>query len=345
MKSSLDIAKSTDRQTIRPARRVIRFTYTKPIFPPWVKEAIAACPSVGGGLNEHMLRVAGSMGRAAELYKITYEVAFQSIVDMAVKAGRPLRKAESEARRALDRVDGFGGKGVPTGSNIPKAAADLDFISSIVIEGNSDGSALDRLIQSSPIRMQPESATRQTNKILRTLFPNNPWLCFGVAEKTHDCMKLDDWISLEYPSRWEYIVPSPQLDRTGLTDDGRPSTHAKANCGTRRFLVVEFDFEPERWQAQGIKVRDAQATLILYLAKVRKPVMVVSSGGKSLHTWFLVEGMTEPDLEPTFRDLQIIGADPRTFLISQFVRMPDGTRTNNGARQSILYLDKHAIWK
>jgi hypothetical protein len=310
-------------------------------LPPWVKEAIANCPSAGGGLNNHIMRVARSMGMAADSYKIPYEVAFQAIVDMAVKAGRPLRTAENEANRALNRVDGFGGKSVSSGSNIAKAEPDLDLINSVVLAGNADGSAYDRLIESSPIQMQPQPEVRQTNKILRTLFPGNPWLCLGVGEKAHDCMKLDTWISSRQLARWEFIVPSPQLDHTGVTDDGKPSTHAKANCGLRRFLVVEFDFEPDRWP--GVKGHDAQAALILYLAKARKPVMVVSSGGKSLHTWFFVEGMTDSDLEPTFRDLQIIGADPRTFLISQFVRMPDGTRSNNGKRQSILYLDPSAM--
>jgi hypothetical protein len=342
MKSSLDIAESTDRQTIRPARRVIRFTYTKPIFPPWVKEAIAACPPDGSGVNNHIMKVAGSMGRAVEAYEIPYEVAFQAIVDMAVKAGRPLRKAENEARRALSRVEGFGGRSASTGSNVPTAEPDLDLINSVVLEGNASGSAYGRLMASSPISMQPEPEARQTNKILRTLFPDNPWLCFGWnGGRTHDCRRLDDWLTNRKPSKWEFIVPSPQLEHTGLTDDGRASTHAKANCGKRRFLVVEFDFEPDRWP--GVKGHDAQAALILYLAKVRKPMLVVSSGGKSLHTWFLVEGMTDRDLEPTFKDLQIIGADPRTFLISQFVRMPDGTRSNNGKRQSILYRDKQPL--
>ena len=66
-------------------------------------------------------------------------------------------------------------------------------------------------------------------------------------------------------------------------------------------------------------------------------VLVVFSGGKSLHAWWRVFEKTESQSRDFMRRAARNGADPKTFDISQFVRMPGGTR-NNENRQTIFYL-------
>jgi hypothetical protein len=74
--------------------------------------------------------------------------------------------------------------------------------------------------------------------------------------------------------------------------------------------------------------------------------MVVDTKGKSLHAWFYVEEKTELEVCAIFTEFLRLGACPTTLTKSQFVRMPDGTRSQEkgrGTRQSVLFLDRTAI--
>src|SRR5262249_31094789 len=113
----------------------------------------------------------------------------------------------------------------------------------------------------------------------------------------------------------------------GITKDGRESEHTLANTGPRRFLVVEFDSGDV----------DEQAALLMHLAEIAPLVVAVRSGGKSLHGWFFVHGQPEEMVLRLFRYAVSLGADPATWIRSQFVRMPDGMR-DNGNRQTVFFL-------
>ena len=72
--------------------------------------------------------------------------------------------------------------------------------------------------------------------------------------------------------------------------------------------------------------------------------MIVFSGGKSLQGWFPCRSEDEEKLLAWFNTSALrLGACPSTRCISQFVRMPDGTRAPNrdgkSVRQAILYYD------
>jgi len=87
-----------------------------------------------------------------------------------IQAGRPEHEALREVNRALDKLPGFGG----TANERPtrtarKAKPDAAMIGRIVVHGNDDGSARERLVSTSLIPMQPEPPARRTNRILRTL--------------------------------------------------------------------------------------------------------------------------------------------------------------------------------
>jgi hypothetical protein len=153
-------------------------------------------------------------------------------------------------------------------------------------------------------------------------------------------------------ARQQLILPNPMLSVYGLTQKGTKSEHAKESVGRRCYLVTEFDIAPyardgrtptpwkpiiDSWEQSKISVADACAAAILELLKLMPLVLVVSSGGKSLHAWWRVFEKTEAQSKVFMRRAVRLGADSQVFDINQFVRMPDGIR-DNGNRQTIYYL-------
>jgi hypothetical protein len=159
---------------------------------------------------------------------------------------------------------------------------------------------------------------------------DDPWVCFG-SNTDFSTERLSRIIK---PQQFAQIVPSPMLDKYGMTADGRRSQHTLSGTGPRRFLVLEFD---------GI-ARDTQGATLLHLAERAPLAMAVDSGGKSIHGWFFCKGKTDEQLRPFFRMACGLGADPATWNRSQFVRMPDGRR-DNGNRQSVLFFNPEHLNK
>jgi hypothetical protein len=183
------------------------------------------------------------------------------------------------------------------------------------------------LWEQSPIRW--DDAAPRTSELLGRLFGDgDPWLCIG-SNTDFFTERLSKIIK---PQQFAQIVPSPMLDKYGMTQDGRRSQHTLNNTGPRRFLVLEFD---------GI-ARDTQAAVLLHLSERGPLTLAVHSGGKSIHGWFFCEGKTDEQLRPFFRMACGLGADPATWNRSQFVRMPDGRR-DNGNRQSVLFFNERTI--
>jgi hypothetical protein len=86
-------------------------------------------------------------------------------------------------------------------------------------------------------------------------------------------------------------------------------------------------------------VADACAALLWYLKSLLPLVLIVYSGGKSLHGWFRVFRQSEAHLRSSFMEKAVsLGADKATWTRSQFVRLPDGKR-GNGRRQQSFYFD------
>jgi hypothetical protein len=160
--------------------------------------------------------------------------------------------------------------------------------------------------------------------ILRELFPDPDQLvCVGKSAFKFKTAKLSEIKDLE---NCQFIVPCYMTKRVGLTQDGKESEHCLDNCGERRFCVCDFD-EPKS---------EDHPTIIWYIAKFYPLIMVLRSGGKSLHAWFDVS----KDEEPEFWKLAIkMGADAALMRNrSSFVRMPMGKR-DNGARQHVIYFN------
>jgi hypothetical protein len=218
-------------------------------------------------------------------------------------------EAEYEIERAVSRV--FSVAGIPAAKRIP--LRDDALIRKICA---SDG-GLATLEDNSPVKGIAQA------ELLPQLFPTNPliWAAYRVSPERADTRPLDRW--LPHANRLQFIVPNPM--RTRDIPEGGKSRRCEKNTGERRFLVIERD--------RGSL--DEQSAILLYLARFAPLVMVVHSGGKSLHGWFFVAGRAESK-NKQFMDLAVsAGADHHTQLKCQPVRMPEGTR-DNGTKQRVL---------
>jgi len=131
-------------------------------------------------------------------------------------------------------------------------------------------------------------------------------------------------------------VPSPMQSEFGTNQEGRESVRCNDNVGPRRFLVIEFDSGS----------RDEQAAIIWNLSKYGPLTLVLHSGGKSLHAWFYCQGEDEFPNSRLRRFMEYavtLGGDSHTWVPCQFVRMPDGTRSENGKRQSVIYFNPEVL--
>jgi len=205
------------------------------------------------------------------------------------------------------------------------------------------GNGLVDLWEASPMRL--DSNTPKTGEIIDILFPGNPLLCCGWNRHHFDTRPRNRWYKLD---DLQFIVPNPMTAPVGLTRTGKLSAHALSNTGRRRFLIVEFDFDVsdcagearllERLTTEGRDVRDLCAALLLHLAEKAPLVLVVHSGGKSLHGWFYCTDVTEEKVLRFFRYAVSLGADQANWNPSQFARMPDGLRKNS-KRQAVYFFN------
>jgi hypothetical protein len=212
------------------------------------------------------------------------------------------------------------------------------------------------LVDKSPTKFRDDES--HAEEVIDILFPGDPFLCVGKAANifcTRHRTKLRGKME-----KCQFIVPNPMKHWRGINADGNRSERCADNVGPREFLVIECDFakyklnkttgvqEPtkwlpfiEKWEAKGLSVADACAALLWKMSKLLPLMMVVSSGGKSLHGWFHTRGLPETELLGCMKFCVLNGADPATWRPFQLVRMPGGMR-DNGKRQSILYFNQKA---
>lgn len=284
---------------------------------------LASPPARGGGLNRWILAAAHRLRHYGQPSECIAEL--HRILD-----GYPLqpREVERAVGKAFDS---------PVTESIPQPKRNREAEAFAMLKHATDTTA-DIAAEYAPAEgleilfdLSPESSdTRRCEGWIDTLFPGNPLLCVGEGVgKFRTAPREELRGTLE---SMPLIVPSPMSALTGMTQDGRVSAHCIENTGPRKFFVVDQD-------AGSIA---HQVLVILYLREFAPLVMVLHSGGKSLHAWFHTAAL-DPVAADTFMRLSVsMGADKSLTTKSQFVRMPDGTR-QTGERQTVHYFDRKTL--
>jgi hypothetical protein len=160
--------------------------------------------------------------------------------------------------------------------------------------------------------------------VVQQLFPKEALICVGAKKDLPQTAPLGELLS-KLPA-FQFIVPSPMTKTIGKNQEGGDSIRCLDATGARRFLIVEFD--------QGCL--DDQSALLWHLSMRAPLVLVVHSGGKSLHGWFRCAGEDQELIRQFFHYACRLGADSHNWTRCQFVRLPGGTRDNDN-RQSIYF--------
>jgi hypothetical protein len=278
------------------------------------------CPAPGSGVNQWIYEACLSLRGVGW----ADDEAIGRFVSERATRQEP-REIERAVRRSAQRANGTASSYTAQGAapgKLPKATINHEQVEAIA----AGFGGLDQLCSASPApvaKWTPEG-------IIDGLFPGNPWLCVGQSKSVFKTRRRDALRGLE--GAFQLIVPSPMSRQFGTTQEGKKSEHALDNTGPRRFLVIEFDDLPSV---------DKQASVLLHLGKRAPLVMVLHSGGKSLHGWFYCHGQDEAALQSFHGYALTLGADPVTWTKSQFVRMPGSIR-DNGKKQEVLFLNPAA---
>jgi hypothetical protein len=172
---------------------------------------------------------------------------------------------------------------------------------------------------------------------LKLLYPDHPLLCFVYDKLKPGGIATGYWNDPRLRSAFPpLMVPNPLLAEWGYTKSIPPtrSERALSNVGPRRYLILDFDSGS----------RDEQAAIIWYLRqqwqKQHVPlVMVLDSGRRSLHGWFDVRHLEEPEIWKLCRQAYRLRADDATFGKSQLVRVPGALRPDTGKLQRVYYYE------
>jgi hypothetical protein len=324
-------------------------------LPTFLQDVLESCPSAGSGVN-HWLFTTGRQLHA----HMDEQTMFSLLKERSRHCGRPVQDKEIARQITCSRQSAWRPRGadvfphangipieIKVGPSAPKwPDPDLELIRRIV----ACPFRLEHMRDLSPIKLSLEEPSH-TETIIDAVWPGDPLLCCGLEMYKFATRRREKWRG--NLARYALIVPNPMLRVKGLTQEDKVSEHTLDATAARVYQVIEFDFAEfaddgvtetlwtpliREWQDQGITVSEACAALHLHLSVARDLVLVCHSGGKSLHGWYACFDRTEEENREFMIWAVRLGADRQTWVRSQFVRMPDGTR-NNGKRQTIYYFD------
>lgn len=161
---------------------------------------------------------------------------------------------------------------------------------------------------------------------MKRIYGHDEFVCLGRTAFEFGTQRVGEWYEPLQYYEYEYISPNPMKFEWGFTKDNEPSMHCLDNCGPKIFQVVEFDF--------GTTAE--HAAILKYLAQKMPLILIVYSGGKSLHGWFNVKGRAEEHVLAFFKDAVTLGADPKMWSPVQFSRLPGGTNSKHQRHQSVV---------
>lgn len=180
----------------------------------------------------------------------------------------------------------------------------------------------------------------EAGEVLKELFRSGELVCAGASNDKPRIRPVEEWEP--DAGGMQFICVNPMKASFGKNKEGGLSIRCQGNVKVRRFLVAEFD--------DAARSKAEQAVLLSALSKLVPLVLVVDSGGKSLHGWFRVEDLGAKDQVRFFAVCCVLGADRTRWDICGWLRMPGGMRRVEkqgagsrghgdevGVRQRILY--------
>jgi len=235
--------------------------------------------------------------------------------ELMEKAGDDVSRrsqAPGEVRRVVNFIYGSEYEFRP--HEMPKVGAKVE--PAIISEYTKGGSIQELQNASGPI---PQTG----REVLSELYSGDDLLHLSPHPcQARDIRSCQEWCDSDLADQ-QFICPATLKTR----EMGR----TKENVDLRHFIVWESDRDglASNW--------DAQAGIIMNLAKSIPLKMVCFSGNKSLHAWFDISTRRK-DLVQDFITLCVqVGADPMTLRKAQLVRMPWGVRSDNGKTQKTIY--------
>ena len=142
---------------------------------------------------------------------------------------------------------------------------------------------------------------------------------------------------------YKFLNPST-FKKVGGIDVKQPDgsmkrmTRCNANVKHRPYMLLECDYKLD--DPDGPAKVERFNSVILAMAKFIPLIMVMDSGGKSIHALFAI-GDTPPKTVATFFSLAVMyGADKQMAVRSQIARMPNVSSAGAGrGPQTVLYFD------
>lgn len=295
-------------------------------IPQWLRDLIASPPKHGDGVHGWLFKVS----RQLHAHRSPEDIF--NLLSVAVDgcgrhvSEREIREAITSSKAHAWQPNGAGA--LPVSKPAPKwPAVDENRRADVLAETKI---TLADLFDMSPTRMEGDEPGAEW--FVDELFPGNPLLCCGYSSMVFDTRPREEFRGTL--GEQALIVPSPMSAPVGIRkSDGQLSAHTLDNTGPRRFLVTEFD----------AGTADEQAAIIHHLSGFAPLVMIVASGGKSLHAWWRCWDVPEDAVRRFFTYAVTLGTDSATWTRSQFVRMPMGWRTDKARRQEVYYFDHTAL--
>lgn len=288
-------------------------------LPQFLRDMISSPPSHGEGVHQWLFKIA----RQLHAHRSDVEIA-DLLAAVTDGCGRHVPASEIAAAIKASKDCAWRPTGARTASKpAPKFPKVNEAARAEII---AHGFTLADLRSESPI-----VCAQDAEYFIDELFPGDPLLCVGRDKATFTTAPREAFRGKL--AEMSLIVPSPMSALTGKRkSDGKPSAHTLDNTGERHYLVSEFDSGTD----------DEQAALIWHLREYAPLVLVLSSGGKSLHAWWDCRGIATKDTAYFFRYAVSLGADTATWTLSQFVRLPQGWRHDKERRQEVYFFNPSA---
>lgn len=298
------------------------------------KQALEALPPPGSGSCHTSLLGVSNIGVYAEY---SHDQIFSDLRSKLDSLEGSRRVPDKEIREAIKRAFNDADKDFKP-VYVPKRNGTK--IREILIKG-AEFDEVD-LWEASPIRLTDGDVQNDKILLLSTLYEPEDLIFIGGREDPgiigETIRPAKDWIRyFEADGKSsEHIIPNPLTGEKSPLKNGDGLTFRGDGCIAKfKFIVVEFDSIPREeqiafWEKSGLP---------LYC--------LIDSGGKSIHGWVKVEGITTAkQWEKIVRNhlfpqiLTPLGVDAACKNEARLSRLPGHHRISNSKMQKLLWLSK-----